>query len=284
MTKNLLITLLSVGGAALVTTGALTIPPAIGRSNYQKGQAAEAEGNLEQALEYYQSAAKRHNVDALFMLGEIYAGDTATWAQAVACYEEAHQGGKVEATVPLAKAYLFGQGVEEDAKKGFAYAKEAADNEDVQSCMLVGYCYESGIGTVRDEQKAFDYYQHSATQDNPTGLYYLARCYLNGTGVTRDTQKGQDLMNESAQLGCKNAQDFLEEQERERKRKAQEEKRAREYARSHTYMECTKCHGRGTTYDQFNNKVICTMCWGKGVVSQEDIEKYRNSIFSLPSW
>lgn len=255
--------------AAIVAAGVLagvctlTVPRAVGRSYYENGQKAEEEGNTEKALTYYKRAAKRHNADALYRLGEIYMMDSSTWEEGVAAYTEAYELGKVDAASPLAHAYMEGQGIEKDNKKAFTYAQEAAVNGDAVSCMLVAHCYEHGIGTVRDEVKAFEYYQRSATEDNPRGIFCLSYCYFNGIGVTKDEQRGQELLEESAKLGCDEAADILKKQEKERKRQAEEERR-----RNRRPDRCPFCLGTGIHETRYSNghvdRGLCIFCNGQG--------------------
>ena len=284
MTKNLIITLVGTGVLAAGIPAAIIVPKQVGHNNYLKGTIAEDNGYMEEAMAYYEAAAKRHDADALYRLGEIYMEDSITWGQAVEAYEEAYKRGKTEAAFPLSKAYMTGAGVEQDAKKGFAYAKEAADNEDARSCMLVGYCYENGLGTIRDDNKAFEYYQHSATQDNPDGLFGLACCYMNGIGVAQDTQKGQAMIEESAQLGSEMAKRVLQEQELERQRQEAEQKRLeaeRRRAYGNEMVTCPKCHGAGSYYDYYSHKRIwCLICCGKGRCTRDDAANYDE----IPFW
>ena len=284
MTKNLIITLVGTGVLAAGIPAAIIVPKQVGHNNYLKGTIAEDNGYMKEAMAYYEAAAKRHDADALYRLGEIYMEDSTTWEQAVESYTEAYKQGMTEAAFPLSKAYLTGTGVEQDTKKGFAFAKEAADNEDAQSCMLVGYCYENGLGTIRDDNKAFEYYQHSATQDNPDGLYGLACCYMNGIGVAQDTQKGQSLIEESAQLGSEMAREFLYEQELERQRQEAEQKRLeaeRRRAYNNEMITCPKCHGAGRYYDyNFHEWQRCLICFGKGRCTRKEAADYDE----IPFW
>lgn len=255
--------------AAIVAAGVLagvctiTVPRAVGRSNYEKGQMAETEGNTEEALMYYQRAAQRHNADALYRLGELYMTDSSMWTEGVAAYTEAYERGKLSAAAPLAQAYMVGKGVEKDNKKAFTYAQDAAADGDAYSCMLLGYCYEHGIGTARDEEKAFENYQRSATQDNPQGIYCLSYCYFNGVGVTKDEHRGQELLEESAKLGCEDAQNMLKAQEKERKRRAEEERR-----RNRRPDRCPFCLGTGISEVKYSSgrvdRGLCIFCDGQG--------------------
>lgn len=255
-----------------VLIGALTIPGAVARSNYQKGVEAEANEDMEAAIAYYEKAAKRHHVEALYRLGEIYAVNDVNWPEVVALLTEAYDRGKTEAGMLLGLAYMEGYGVEKDAKKAYDYALAAAEYGKPGANVLVGQMYENGIGTLRDEQKAFEYYQRSATQDNPTGQFYYARCYINGIGVARDQQKGKTLMEEASQNGSEDASNYLEQLRKEEKRKEQqrqrEEKARREAEKAAKKHRCPACFGTGVTEQRYSNgevrRSICFFCDGDG--------------------
>lgn len=270
-----------VAAGVLVGVCTMTVPRAVGRSYYEKGQTAETDGNTEEALTCYQRAAKRHNADALYRLGELYMTDSSKWKESVDAYTEAYERGKLSAAGPLAQAYMAGKGVEKDNKKAFAYAQKAAADGDAHSCMLLGYCYEHGVGTMRDEEKAFENYQRSATQDNPQGIYCLSYCYFNGVGVAKNVQKGQELLEESAKLGCEDAVAFLmeqkKEQERELKRREAEQQRreaeqrrreAEERRRNRRPDRCPFCLGTGIHETRYSDghveRSLCIFCDGQG--------------------
>lgn len=282
ISKKLLLGL--IGGAVVAAAGISA--PFISRNNhYKAGLQAEEQGNTELAIQEYEKSKK---ADAYFRMGQLYAqqmdSDSTAAQKSFEAYQKSYDKGNDEAALCLAEAYVNGTAPEANDAEAFRLAQKAEKNGDSKAYTILGLCYAKGVGVGRDDAKAFEYIQKSATRDNPAGLYNLGICYLNGTGVNKDENQAMNLIKQSADLEYQPAKDFLVQVEKEKKRKAQEEARARKYARSHTYMECTRCHGSGITYDQFNNKCICTMCWGQGVVSQEDIENYRNSIFSLPSW
>lgn len=274
-------------GGALVVAGGVSAPFISRNNHFNKGVRAEENGNVELAIQEYEKSKK---ADAYFKIGELYAQqmdlDSTAAHKSFAAYQMSYDKGNKAAAIPLAEAYLNGTAPEANDAETFRLAQEAEQTGDSRANLLLGQCYANGIGVGRDDAKAFDYIQKSATRDNPAGIYYLALCYLNGVGVNKDDQQAMNLLQQSADLAYQPAKTLLarieQEKEQERQRKAREEARARQYARSHTYMECPKCHGSGWVYSHtLHKETQCMMCWGQGVVTQDDIEGFENSIFSL---
>lgn len=282
LSKNLLLGLIS---GAVVVAGGISAPFVSSNIHFNKGVQAEENGNVELAIQEYEKSKK---ADAYFRIGELYAQqtdiDSAAATKSFNAYQKSYDKGNKNAALFLAEAYINGTAPESNDTEAFRLAQEAEQMGDERAYTLLGHCYFNGIGVGRDDSKAFEYIQKSATRENPAGLYNLGICYLNGTGVTKDEKQAMNLIQQSADLAYQPAKDYLVQVEKEKQRKAQEEARARQYERSHTYMECPKCHGRGYVYNQSNQRSTCFMCWGQGVVTQDDIEGYANSIFSLPSW
>lgn len=136
----------------------------------------------------------------------------------------------------LAKAYYFGDGVDQDFKQAYdlaliTYKKgskvgayllglmhyygngvkqnyvEAQGFFDVAKsaipeafCML-GYMYETGLGVTKDYTKAAKYYELGAEQNVVQAIYNLSSLYLDGNGVTKDVKKALPLLHRAAKAG-----------------------------------------------------------------------------------
>ena len=86
-------------------------------------------------------------------------------------------------------AYIDGDGVDRNLKKGLNYITIAAEMEDSEAQYELGiqYCFE------HDYEKAFFYLEKAVAQNHPLAFSYLAECYENGYGVKKDVLKAIDL-------------------------------------------------------------------------------------------
>ena len=141
----------------------------------------------------------------------------------------------------LAKAYLYGWGVDEDRDLGMSYlgkavdaghseaktimvsmflnheydgitaerasqlAREAAEDGISDAQLFAGLAYMDGIGVPEDVQTAAKYFRMAANQGNFEARANLAYLYMNGIGVPKDEAKAFKMFRTAAKAGNVNA-------------------------------------------------------------------------------
>nr|WP_303649517.1 tetratricopeptide repeat protein [Asticcacaulis machinosus] len=94
----------------------------------------KGQGQLAEALPWFQKAAARGDMNALYSLGEIYAdplsGDLASPIRAVTYFEEAANMGHVLSQLKYAYLCLGGQGVPRDPAEAYKWAEIASHTPD----------------------------------------------------------------------------------------------------------------------------------------------------------
>ena len=106
--------------------------------------------------------------------------------QAFEYFQRAADKGSIAALWNLGLCYKNGIGTLKDEKKAFHYLQLAADKGHGAAQLDVGLCYKDGIGIDRDQAKAFEYIKLSASQGYGQGLWGLGMCYRYGIGVAKN--------------------------------------------------------------------------------------------------
>ncbi len=123
------------------------------------------------------------------------------------CKKAAEQGFALAASI-LEQMYEEGMGVEKDIDKAMTYLKRAAVLGDAR-CQL-----KYGVSLSRtDWTQGMEWMIKSANQKNPAALFIVGREYLNSDShLFTDPQHfniGVKMLREAAELGVKDASDFL---------------------------------------------------------------------------
>ena len=123
----------------------------------------------------------------------------------LSCRELAGEGFP-DALGQLGKAYLSGNGVDEDTAKALELMKEAYqsgwDSEDVLKAMWIEGSYDEMISAA----------EKMASGGNGNAMNYLGRAYRDGKGVPKDLIKSADWMRKSAKAGTPWAESELLEE------------------------------------------------------------------------
>ena len=89
----------------------------------------------------------------------------------------------------IARRYLLGDGVKEDAAQGVAWLEKAADNGSIDAISALAACYYNGTGVERDISKAFQLSQKGAEAGDMNAMHNLALAYRYGLGVEKNTKE-----------------------------------------------------------------------------------------------
>ena len=146
------------------------------------------------------SMAARVNYGTRLLLNDAGADD----ARAVAMLREVDN----EQMIPLAayglgRAYLFGNGVEQDLERGsrlLILAVEAhPDNMDAQ--FLVGRAYQNGWGIPADAAAGYRHLKIAADAGDSRALWNIGMMLLNGDGVATNPRLAREHVRASAEAG-----------------------------------------------------------------------------------
>jgi len=116
-------------------------------------------------------------------------------------FEQACNGGKVNACASLGYLYDAGKGGVQDYERASVAYQKACDGGVVSSCTSLGILYEYGHGVTQDYGQARTYYEKGCNGGYATGCSYLGDLYRTGHGVPTDIAHGRQLLQKGCDLG-----------------------------------------------------------------------------------
>ncbi|RHZ81726.1 hypothetical protein Glove_117g129 [Diversispora epigaea] len=120
-------------------------------------------------------------------------------------FRELYNINKEIGNISLAQVYLYGLGVDKNAKKTFQICYKLAYKGSLMASNSVAYCYSNGFGVEKNEEKAFELYLKSAENGFLLAQFNVGWCYDYGKGITKDKAKGFQWVMKSARAGNINA-------------------------------------------------------------------------------
>ncbi|WP_300968218.1 MobP3 family relaxase, partial [Faecalibaculum rodentium] len=170
-------------------------------------QGIGTERDEEEAVRYWQQAAKLGNVNAQYALGKFWL-DTGTGDvhQAAEWLEKAADAGNTSAQYVLAKLYLEGRLGEKDAEKAGELFQKAAEQGNGFAAYRLGRLYLEGEEIPKDMVAAVQWLTEAAEQELPFAQYTLGCLYLKGEEIPQDTGKAVAWLRRAALQGNKYAQ------------------------------------------------------------------------------
>ena len=100
--------------------------------------------------------------------------------EAVKWYEIAARRGDATAQFNLAGCYANGQGVTQDYEKAFELLAQAAEQGQAFAQADLGFCYENGIGVSKNIIDAAKWYQKAADQGHTNSQFKIGMFYCTG--------------------------------------------------------------------------------------------------------
>ncbi|MFZ0771664.1 MAG: caspase family protein [Candidatus Sulfotelmatobacter sp.] len=234
----------------------------------EKGRAAFAAGQFDQAFRAYQQAAAAGNAEGMTQLGYLYfagngvardyqlarrwfeagaaAGNATAMAnlgvfyregfgvgqdylQARQWFEKAAASGDSAGMNGLGGLYFAGLGVAQDYVQARAWYEKAAAAGWGLAMANLGGVYRDGIGVPQDYQQARSWYQKAAAAGDPAGMTALGGLYLIGRGVAQDYQQARQWFEKAVAAGDPTAMDGLGYLYREGLGVAQDYRQARQW-------------------------------------------------------
>ncbi|MBQ6206847.1 MAG: toll/interleukin-1 receptor domain-containing protein [Oscillospiraceae bacterium] len=153
------------------------------------------------AREYWERAAAKGHVNALYDLGVFYSngyGVKQDYAKAREYYEQAAAKGHASALYNLGYFYDFGYGLKQDYAKAREYYEQAAAKGHASALYVLGFFYDYAIGVKQDYVKAREYYEQAAAKGFASALWNLADLYEYGQGVSVDYAKALEYYQKAA--------------------------------------------------------------------------------------
>lgn len=89
----------------------------------------------------------------------------------------------------LAFCYRMGIGTQKDMAKSMEYLEKAANNGDLNSCMILADAYENGKNVTKDFSVAERYYRKAADEGMSLAQYALGIKFATGKTLRKDTQE-----------------------------------------------------------------------------------------------
>lgn len=192
------------------------------RDNYLLAKLCASDINTQGATDekdafvYMRKAAEQGERNALYEAGlmydlGIYTNKDVT--QAVSMHQRASEAGHLSAMERLAVHYLSGSGVEKNPERGLHWIRQAAAGGHPSACLTLGYLYMegsfAGMTVPLDDVQSYKWMQRAADHGNAEAMFQLSSMYFLGDGVRQNREQGQYWMQISADLGYKNAIQFL---------------------------------------------------------------------------
>ena len=171
---------------------------------YNEGVRHQQVNDLDQAIRYYEYAAKRghpkaqHNLGSMYENGVLVPKDDET---AVNFFRLAAEKGISESQFSLAMHYKEGTGCPKDIKKCIHYLEKAADSGHEKSCFNLGLLYEKGVHVASDPQKALICYTEAAGKGSTKACVNLGLMYSEGRGTKADLPRAIRYFAQAAAKG-----------------------------------------------------------------------------------
>jgi len=163
--------------------------PEVTRFTYQYARAFHKAGGIEEALNYYRSAAEKGYASALYNLYLMYNEGQGVSQDSKAAFKWvklAAEQGHARAQLTLGWMYLNGQGVTQDSKAAFKWYRLAAEQGDARAQFILGSMYNKGQGVAQDSKAAFKWVKLAADQGDAGAQFILGLMYDEGRGISRD--------------------------------------------------------------------------------------------------
>ncbi|MDR1207878.1 MAG: sel1 repeat family protein [Holosporales bacterium] len=126
---------------------------------------------------------------------------------AIHWYTTAALQGLPEAQLNIAKFYLYGLGVEQDAEKALEWLHKSAEQEFAIANHNLGHIYVEGeCGIEQNFEKAFHFYSKAAEQGCVDSFYSIAVMYEQGECVEQSDTEAHKWYLKAAESGIANAQ------------------------------------------------------------------------------
>jgi TPR repeat protein len=227
---------------------------------------------LDEAIKWYQMAAKGGSAAAQFELGLAYtlgAGVPQDTRQAMLWCTKAAEQGDTDAQLYLGLSYAVGRRVSQDFSQAVKWLTKAAEQNNVDACFYLGGVYDIAQGTLKDTREAAKWYTKAAEQGHAEAQVWLAEKYHKGEGVLQDYKEAARWFTKAAEQGDVHAQGWLADMHHKGEGVRQDYKEAAKWY--------TRAAEQGDAVAQNNLALMYAM--GRGVL-EDYVEAYKWSILA----
>jgi uncharacterized caspase-like protein len=180
---------------------------------YQKGMAAKNQGNLIEATEAFESAAKGGHTQAIYELGMLLKIGRKPIVQDLAgsqqLFLQAAQQGYSPAQYQVGQMYAQGIGTARDCEQATLWAGKAAQAGSTDAAVLFAELNMTDCNGTKDPEKAAQWFRVAAEKGLANAQYSLGLLYLTGEGVPKDVVQARKWLTASASNGNATAQFYL---------------------------------------------------------------------------
>ncbi len=126
------------------------------------------------ALEYLHGAAALGQLRAMDVLGTHYR-NAGQYDQALRFYEEAARGGFASAIANLGVLYINGEGVAKSPERAVELFRQAAEQGDAGGMFSYGKCFFTGVVVQKDVRVASEWFRKAARAGSPAAIDFCRR-------------------------------------------------------------------------------------------------------------
>jgi len=183
-----------------------------------KGIIDEKAAKYEEAMDWYQKAADKGNVEGYLHMGGLYE-ETAGHGQdyekkALECYRIAAKKGSAEAETKIGFIYEDGLAGPSDFKEALKWYRKADAHGDPQATFQIGCFYQRGEGVTLDYKEAMKYYRKVASKEFPAAELSIGFLYEQGWGVPEDLPEALKWYRKALHHGFRQAQREVDDVQR----------------------------------------------------------------------
>lgn len=139
-----------------------------GDEDFVKGQDAYDRQDYPTAIKFYEKAASKNNVDAIWSLGFIYdnvqehKGINANLVEAFKWYKKCADLNDEQCLFNVGNMYHEGHGVKQDYVEAIKWYLKAADKGYIDAYYNLGLMHEEGLGVRKNIPESIKWYQKAA--------------------------------------------------------------------------------------------------------------------------
>jgi TPR repeat protein len=174
--------------AAQLRLGLALLDGTFGRRDEEAGEA------------WMRRAALAGNAEAAFLLGDrAVKGGSPNFAEAIAWFRQAVDGGHPGAARALASLYLTGNGVAKDVEEGTRLLRVAANSGHRDAQVDLANLFLKGADEVGDPASIARWFEAAASSGDRIAAFNLGMCFAKGVGVQQDEGQAAHWMRRAAE-------------------------------------------------------------------------------------
>lgn len=174
--------------AAQLRLGLALLDGAFGRRDEEAGEA------------WMRRAALTGNAEAAFLLGDrSVKGGNPNFAEAIAWFRQAVDGGHPAAARALASLYLTGNGVAKDVEEGTRLLRVAANSGHRDAQVDLANLFLRGADEAGDPASIAQWFEAAAASGDRIAAFNLGMCFAKGVGVQQDEGQAAHWLRRAAE-------------------------------------------------------------------------------------